>query len=166
VIGGALVSQNVSLNEQAVGRLHSLLVGDVSDASAVGRIEKISHSIEVIREEVMGHGIGFAERSGIAPHNTFLHIALDFGIPGVLFFLTILAAGLLSALRAGWARAANAILLSLLLVWASLFTHYVAVTTFFSAVFAALTTGALILPREAPRDTERSRSGQSAETSG
>lgn len=154
VVAGALVSHNVSLNEEAVGRLRSILVGDVSDASAMGRLDKARSALEMIRENFWGHGMGFGERSDIEPHNTFLYLAIDFGIPGALFYLMILVAGLLSAMRAGWARGMNAILLSLLLVWSSLFTHYVANATFFSAAFAALATGALIPPREGSRDAE------------
>ena len=160
VVGGALVIHNVNLNEQAIGRLRSLLLGDVSDASTMGRLDKARSALEVIRGNFWGRGIGFGTRNLMVPHNTFLYFAIDYGIPGALFYLTILAAGLLSALRAGWARAANAILVSLLLFWSSLFTHYAADTGFFSAAFAALATGALILPREGPRDAERRRSGQ------
>ena len=142
------LSRNIDLSDEAAMRLQSILTGNVSDASTAGRVMKAKRALQVVEEHFWGSGLGFADRHGLEPHNTFLYLAIDYGIPGLVFYATILLAALGSGLRAGWRRGANAIMIALLLIWSSLFTHYVAGTGFFSIAFACFISGSLIAPRE------------------
>ncbi len=144
----AWLSQNIELSDEAAMRLRSIFTGNVSDASAAGRFAKAQYAIQVFREHFWGAGLGFADRRGLEPHNTFLYLAIDYGILGLFFYVTLLLAALGAALRAGWRRGANAIMIALLVIWSSLFTHYVAGTHFFAVAFAALITGTLVAPRQ------------------
>lgn len=148
VISIVWMSQNLDLSDEAAMRLNSILTGNVNDASAQGRVLLAQHALEVARENFWGHGLGFVERKDVEPHNTYLYLAIDYGIPGVLLYLTILFGALGSALRAGWRRASNAILIALLLIWSSFFTHYVANASFFAIAFASFISGSLVEPRE------------------
>jgi O-antigen ligase len=147
VISIAWLSQNIDLSDEAAMRLNSILTGSVADASAQGRVLLAQHALEVARENFWGHGLGFVERKGVEPHNTYLYLAIDYGVPGLVLYLTILFAGLGAALRAGWRRGANAILIALLLIWSSFFTHYVANGSFFAVAFASFISGSLLEPR-------------------
>lgn len=142
------MSQNLDLSDEAAMRLNSILTGNVADASAQGRVRLAQQALDVARENFWGHGLGFVERKDVEPHNTYLYLAIDYGIPGVLLYLTILFGALGSALRAGWRRGANAILVALLLIWSSFFTHYVVNGAFFAIAFASFISGSLLEPKE------------------
>jgi O-antigen ligase len=149
VVGVATVvwlSQNIDLSDEAAMRLQSLLTANVSDASSQGRVLKAEYAMDVARENFWGHGPGFVEQRDIEPHNTYLYLAVDYGVPGVVLYLTILFAALRASLRAGLRRGANAIAITLLLIWSSFFTHYVAGASFFAVAFASLISGSLLEP--------------------
>ena len=156
--GIAWLSQNLDLSDEAAMRLQSLLSGNLSDSSTKDRIQLAEYSLQIVRENFWGSGLGTVERRMLEPHNTYLYLAIDYGIPGLLVYLTILFAALGSALRAGWRRGANAIVIALLLMWSSLFTHYVATAGFFAVAFASFISSSLVAPREegAPAGTAAS----------
>lgn len=152
------LAQRVSLSDEAALRVRSLLTGDVTDASSATRKSVAEDALDLIERNFWGNGLGFADGLERRPHNTYLYVAVDFGIPGVAFYLTLLFFGFRRSLAQGWRRGANSLGVVLLLMYASLFTHYVAGTTFYSVAFAALATGALILPEQ--DDSPRRRVGQ------
>lgn len=154
----AWLAQRVVLSDAAEMRLHSILAGDVSDGSSELRQDLAERGLAMLADEPLGRGVGYVDGMERLPHNTYLYIAIDYGLPGLAFYIVLLLAGFLRSAAAGLQRGANAILLALLLVYASIFTHYVAGTTFYSVAFAAVLTGALILPLDS-RASTRSRTG-------
>lgn len=142
------VAQRVDLSDEAAMRLRSIITGDISDASSARRESFAKHALDLVAKNYSGYGLGAVERLKVNPHNTYLYIGVDYGFPGIVFYLGLLLLGLASAARHGWQQGANGILLSLLLMYASFFTHFVAATTFFGVAFAAILTGALILRPE------------------
>jgi O-antigen ligase len=147
----AWVAANVQLSDDARMRLRSFLTADVSDESASGRIERAVTSAKLVAERPLGWGVGAVERKELGPHNTYLYLAVDYGIPGALLFVAIMGMGFLRGLRAGWRRASCAMAVVALLAFTSLFDHYVANSLYLAVGFAALMSGALIGPRPPPR---------------
>ncbi|MGH7288760.1 MAG: O-antigen ligase family protein, partial [Myxococcota bacterium] len=147
-IAVAWVAWNIELSDDARLRIRSFLTGDLSDASASGRIERAFETAAVAQKDLLGHGPGTVERMGLGPHNTYLYIAVDYGIPGVLLFLGILGFGFARALRAGFRRAAGAMAVVALMAFTSFFSHHVDNNVDLAVGFAALMTGALIDPEK------------------
>lgn len=146
----AWVTRNIELSDDAQLRIRSFLTGDLSDASATGRIERAFETAAVARKDLLGHGPGTVERMLLGPHNTYLYIAVDYGIPGVLLFLGILGFGFARAFRAGFRRAAGAMAVVALMAFTSFFDHHVDNSLYLAVGFAALMTGALIDPEKRP----------------
>jgi hypothetical protein len=153
VLAIAWVSQNVTLSGEAAVRLRSFFGADVSDASSVERAIRASYSLDLFLSNPLGNGMGYVERISIRPHNTYLHLAIDYGVFGLALYLAILLSGLTKAALVGWRRGANSFLVATLLIYSGLFTHYVAGTTYFTVAFAALAVNALILAPEPARAT-------------
>jgi len=151
------LSQQVSLSGEAAMRLRSVFTGDISDNSTIARQSVALQALDLIERNLWGNGLGFVDGMERLPHNTFLYIAVDYGIPGAFFYLTLLVLGLRRSLKAGWQRGSNGVMLALLLIYSSFFTHYVMGTTFFSVAFAALLTGALVLPEATGAPSRQAR---------
>jgi len=150
----AWTAANIDLSGQAAMRLRSFLTFDLSDDSATRRIELARTSYAMVMDHFFGQGLGFSEKALLVPHNTYLILGLDYGIPGVLTYITVLLLGFGRGLLVGWRRGAGAMCIAALLMFTSLFDHYVANGLYFAVGFAVLMTGALIdppKPKPAPR---------------
>lgn len=145
------IARRVTLSDEAAMRMQSVLTASVSDESSQTRLSLIEESLDRLQEQPLGHGLGFADGLGVRPHNTYLYVALDYGLFGAAFYIALLLVGLARSTAVGWQRGANAIALAFLLIYASFFSHYVAATTYYSVAFAALITGALIGPARLDR---------------
>jgi len=140
-----LVSQYVTFSQEALVRFRSILFLDFSDPSALAR----EHVAEISWQKFLaapwaGHGLGTVDEFDLIPHNSFLYIAVDVGVFGMLYYGILLLVPTLQSLAAGWSRAAPNIVISTLLIYASFFTHYVHSTTFFAVAFGVLAAGTLI----------------------
>lgn len=138
------IAQKISLSGEAAMRVQSLLSANISDASSATRLSLVREGLDLVGERLGGYGVGYTEGLERLPHNTYVYVALDYGVAGAVFYVLLLLFGLLRSIQPGWRRGANSIALAILLTYASFFTHYVIGTTFYTVAFAVLITGALI----------------------
>jgi O-antigen ligase len=141
-----------SLDEQASGRLLSVVRADYVDASTTDRLDAARYGFARFMEHFWtGRGLGSPEFYDVETHNSFLHIAYEYGIMGLVLYCTILLAGMLKIVQFGWRSAINLSLLASYLLYYSVFDHYVHAYPAFAIGFAVLMTDALLI-REPPAD--------------
>jgi len=155
MLGVFLLSQYVTFSQEATLRLRSILLADLSDPSARARerVAEISWE-QFLAAPWFGHGLGTVEELDLIPHNSFLYIAVDIGVFGLLYYVILLLVPWLQSLAAGWSRAAAAIAVSTLLIYTSFFTHYVHSTMYFAVAFGVLAAGTLIDQRVSESSTD------------
>jgi len=108
VLGG--YKTTMDLNKHQADRMASfgqIVAGDVSDENTGSRFVVAAHGLKYwMKSPIFGHGIGEGRRvtlgmragEGLGPHNTFISVLIDSGIPGILAFGT----ALVSIVYAGW----------------------------------------------------------------
>jgi O-antigen ligase len=81
-----------SAENRRVQLLAALLSGESGVLTDDSRVELVSRYIDIISERpILGYGSGFATAQGKAPHNTFLLLWVENGIPGLACYVILLA---------------------------------------------------------------------------
>lgn len=116
------------LSAGASMRLDSLVSGRLDDESSMGRFDSaMDYIARFLESPIAGAGpLGtMTEETGRGPHNSFIGVAADFGLAGILCYLAILVIGLRSAWRLGWhdPRAVAQLVIVVWLTTASMFSH-------------------------------------------
>jgi O-antigen ligase len=146
-IGAVSVLRFGDIAEDATARVTNTLQGRTDDASSLDRLSAIEYGWKSFMERPFtGHGLGAPEILNLQIHNTFLHLSNEFGVLGLLIFLTVLLVPLARGLLVGWQRGMNTIALAGLLLYYSMFDHYVHASTVFAVAFGILTVDGLRLP--------------------
>lgn len=91
-----------------------------------------------------GLGIGAPEHFVLSTHNTYLHLATEFGILGLLFFLVLAFGPAVKVLRWGLARSTTHVIVLAFVFYYGAFDHYIHSHGVFTVLFAALAVDTLI----------------------
>jgi O-antigen ligase len=146
-IGAVSVLRFGDIADDAQARVTNTLQGKTDDNSALDRIAAIRDGWSSFMERPFtGHGLGAPEILDLQLHNTFLHLSNEFGILGLLLFLTILLVPLARGLFLGRQQGLNTVALAGLVLYYSMFDHYVHASTVFAVAFGILAVDALRLP--------------------
>lgn len=105
-------------------RITTLFQLDASDTSSQGRVDRLMWSLERASDFFWtGRGLGAVDYFGVYSHNAFITILYDYGIAGLTFYVLLISQGLFQMIRHGWRRALVPGLLSLNLLYYSMFAH-------------------------------------------
>ena len=105
-------------------RVASIFQLDTSDTSSQGRLDRLVWSLDRATDFFWtGRGLGAGGYYGVYSHNAFITILYDYGIAGLTFYVLIISQGLFQMIRHGWKRALVPGLLSLNLLYYSMFAH-------------------------------------------
>lgn len=105
-------------------RITSLLALDTSDTSSQGRLDRLVWSLERAGDFFWtGRGLGAIDYYGVYSHNSYVTVLYDFGIGGLALYVLLISQGLFQMVRHGWKRALVPGLLSLNLLYYSMFAH-------------------------------------------
>lgn len=157
VVGGL---QGFELSPDAALRLESVLQSDFRDESSSGRLSSAEHFIFLFAQNpIFGAGpfSSLAAVGGAGPHNSFIAIAADFGIFGLLGFLLIFYRGIHRARRLDWSHPPAQHLVGLL-IWlgvTSLFSHNIFYDPFGAMMIGFLLGGAAAINRRSVPDRDR-----------
>ena len=79
---------------ERVRLLAALLSGESEVVTADSRVQLVSEYIELISERpILGYGTGFVKTQPKGPHNIFLSLWIENGVPGLAAYLSLLAVG-------------------------------------------------------------------------
>jgi O-antigen ligase len=99
---------------------------------------------EFSRHPLAGLGIGAPEYYNLSTHNTYLHLAVEFGILGLLVYLVVSLGPVVKVLRSGIGRSTSHLVMLSFVFYYGTFDHYVHAQGVFCVVFAAIAVDALI----------------------
>jgi O-antigen ligase len=97
-----------------------------------------------------GRGLGAPEYYDLRAHNSFVHIGVEYGVAGVALYAIILLASLAKVVPYGFRAAPGQTLLTVYLIYYSVFDHYVHSYPTFSVAFGAIIAGTLLPERVDP----------------
>lgn len=144
-IAAVAVLQLIDIDPAAYGRVQSILTSNYGDDSAQGRLEKARWALDQFLGNFWtGRGLGSPEYYALSTHNTFLAVAVEFGIAGLLLYVLLLFHGLFKVVMYGRQVAVNISLLALYLLFFSAFNHQVHNYATYAIGFSVLLTDALV----------------------
>lgn len=166
-VGSILIISIFGVDLQSLWRIESLLALDASDSSSQGRLTRLLWSLERVTEFFWtGRGLGASAYYGTASHNTFVTVVYDYGVGGLLLYLTLVSWGLFQMLRYGWRRALVPGLLSLNILYYGMFAHTVHTASGMAIPMVIFMLKMLIDPAEPRRGLTKEASGFEANPAG
>jgi len=122
----AIAISVLDLELSSTWRITSLLEFDTSDASSESRLDRLFFSLERSMDFFWtGRGLGAGNYYGVYSHNSYIGVLYDYGIVGLALYVLLISQGLFQMIRYGWKRALVPGLLSLNLLYYSMFAHTV-----------------------------------------
>jgi O-antigen ligase len=122
----AIAMTVLDLQLSSTWRITSLLEFDASDASSESRLDRLFFSLDRASDFFWtGRGLGAGTYYGVYSHNSYIGVLYDYGIAGLTLYVLLISQGLFQMIRYGWKRALVPGLLSLNLLYYSMFAHTV-----------------------------------------
>jgi O-antigen ligase len=86
-----LSSTVYSADNKRLQLLSALLSGDSAEVTDDPRVELVGHYLDLISEHpILGYGAGYIHSQPTGPHNTYLSLWLESGLPGLVGYLILL----------------------------------------------------------------------------